>query len=729
MSAADAVIDARSGARTVWRFGLDLTRHAARLLQRQWESDRERGALWLVVALGTGIALYFSLSFEPAPAATATALAGALGFYIRQRTRAGIWRGAAFALLALVGGFAAADLRSLVVRAPVLARPLGPVAVQGEIVSRVFDADGGGKIVMDVAEVARLDTALTPRKIRLTVRSGLEVAAPGTRVSVIARLMPPPGPVAPGAFDFARKAYFEGIGAVGFAYGRPQLVMAPATRGLSQRIARLREVIAARVGAVVPDPAGGVAVALMTGLRGAIPQQADDDLRASGLTHLLSISGLHVSLVALAIFGTLRLLLVLSEFIALRVATKKWAAAATIVALGAYVEITGASIPAERAYIMTALVLFAVIVDRRALTLRNIALAGGLVLIALPESLLDVSFQMSFAATLALVAAFEHWNRRRRATPRPQAYVVLAHTGDYIGGLILTSLVAGVATAPFSAYHFQTIALYGLLSNMIAVPLTGLVVMPALLVSFILMPLGLEGPALWVARLGIDGVLATAAAVAHLPGAVVHVKAGPMTALALIAFGGLWLCLWQARWRLLSLAFIAAGLLCWVMASPPDILISRDLASIAVKGRDGRLMAVAGNPSAFDAAMWTKRLGLGDAEMHVPEGLRCDAIGCALVFGTGRRLNISRSPASLEDDCRVADILISTGRVHRRCDGPALVIDRLTVLRSGALAIWDRNGHLTLRGAGGEQGGRLWSPQRPPRRDGQYLRMSPTRRP
>lgn len=684
-------------------------------LAAQREAHRGQGMLWLVVMLGTGIGLYFALPFEPSPFAGAGFVGAAASLCFMSRRAGNYALALSGGLLALAVGFGCADLRAHAVAGPVLSRSLGPVTVEGRVIERSVDADGNGKLVLSVTRLGRLTPEETPKRVRVTVRKGLEDAAPEAFVRLTAKLMPPPGPAAPGAFDFARKAYFEGIGAVGFAYGAPRVLREAGGYALPRAIATYREALARRVGAAIPGPAGGIAVALMTGLRGAVPDATQDDLRASGLMHLLSISGLHVSLVALVLFGTVRLLLVLHEGLALRVPTKKWAAGATILGLAAYVELTGASIPAERAFIMSTLVLLAVILDRRALTLRNVALAGGVVLILLPESLLDVSFQMSFAATLALVCAFEAWNAHRRLVPRPERHMLFARTIDYASGLAVTSLVAGLATAPFSAYHFQTISLYGLISNMIAVPLTGILVMPALLAAYLLVPLGLGAPVLALAHLGLEGVVGVAHAVAGLPGAVVHVHAGPMGALVFIALGGLVLSAGRTKLRGAGLLIAGIGVVVWALARPPDVLIARDLETVAVKDESGALAVIAGKASAFDAAVWLKRAGDDAGAARTAEGLRCDALGCAITMRDRRRLYLSHSPASLGEDCWDADILISTGRVRRACAHPALIVDRLTTLRDGAIAIWSTKDGLRMKGAGGERDGRLWSPKRPVR--------------
>jgi len=345
-------------------------------------------------------------------------------------------------------------------------------------------------------------------------------------VRLRAVLQPPAEPAAPGALDFARQAYFQRLGAVGYVFGRAE-VLAPADHQLpfGLWLHRLREAMAARILEALPGESGAVAAALMTGVRGAIPEEVMATMHDSGLAHLLAISGLHMGLVVGLLFFALRAGMALVPGLALRRPIKKWVAVGAILGALGYLLLTGATVPTQPAFVMVSLVLVAVMLDRRGLSLRLVAWAAVFVLAAAPESLLSASFQMSFAAVIALITGYEVTAERGLAAlgERRLAVRVVA----YLAGVAVTSLIAGLATAPFALYHFNRIAWYGLLANLVAVPLTAFWIMPWALVAFALMPFGAEALALAPMGWGIDLLLAVARDVAALPSAVSLVPATP----------------------------------------------------------------------------------------------------------------------------------------------------------------------------------------------------------
>ena len=512
-------------------------------------AERARWPLWLPVAMAGGIAAYFALPAEPppwpAPAVAAAALAGC--FAAGGRTGLLVFL---IALLAAAAGFGAAQLRAHLVAAPVLEREIGPVTVSGRIAA-IELRDVGVRLAIARPTVGRLPAAATPGRVRVAVRSGADGLAVGDKVRFTGVLLPPPEPPLPGGFDFARTAYFAGFGAVGFAYGAPELVAARDRPSLAEAVAGARTAIARRILAALPGETGALAAALMTGERGAISEDVLVAMRRSGLAHLLAISGLHLGLLAGVVFFAVRGGLALVEPVALRHPVKKWAAVLALLAAFAYMVLTGATVPTQRAFLMTGLVLLAVLVDRTAISMRLVAVAAAAVLAVAPESLLSVSFQMSFAAVVALVATYES------AAPAMAAWFrdagPLVRVWRYPAGVALTTLVASAATAPFAAYHFNQVVAYSLPANLVAVPVTALWIMPLAVAAFALMPFGLEAPALAAMGWGIDAVIAVAHATAALPGAMHMLADPPAAALAATVLGGLWLCLWRTRWRLAGL--------------------------------------------------------------------------------------------------------------------------------------------------------------------------------
>jgi competence protein ComEC len=516
-----------------------------------------------------------------------------------------------------------------------------------------------------------------PARLRLRVAgegAGLRL---GDSVVVRAKVGPPPPPSIPDSYDFQRHAFFEGIGAVGFAYGAPRLAERAASSGPSAWLGGLRLAMTERILPRLPGAAGGIAVALVTGEQAAIPRADLTAMRDSGLAHLLSISGLHMAFVAGILFVGLRAALALVPSLALNHPIKKWTAAAALLGTLFYLLLSGSSVPAQRAFIMTGLVLAAILLDRSAVSMRLVAWAALALLLLRPEALLGASFQMSFAAVVALVAAFEatrDWRRRRLADAgmaRRAAYYAL--------DLGLTSLIAMLATAPYAAFHFNRFADYALAANLLAVPLTGVWIMPWAVAAAVLMPAGLDGLALAPMGWGIDAMLWIAHAIADLPGAVVLIPSLPLAGLALVTLGGLWLCLWRRRWRLFGVAGILAGAVTPALVDDPDLLVSGDGRLVAARGEDGDLRLSSTRAARFDADMWLRRSGQ-DERLAWPDGveelaaLACDDLGC-LYRRNGHLVALVRRQDALAEDCAVADLVVSLEPVGDGCPAP-LVIDR-----------------------------------------------------
>ncbi len=682
----------------------------AAALAGAFAAERERWALWLPALMGAGIAVYFALPLEPplwlGPAAALTALVLAWGTRGRPTLPLALIAAGAVAL-----GFAAAEVRSARVAAPVLQRPVGPVAVTGRVVAAEPEPRGA-RLTLDRVRIGRLAARDTPARIRVRVLAGADGIVPGDRVTMHAKLSPPAGPAAPGAFDFARRAWFQRLGAVGFAYGRPTIVARGDGGGFGVWLARRRAAATARVRAALAGDTGAMATALMTGERGAISERTLAAMRNSGLAHLLAISGLHMGLVAGIVFFFVRLALAAIPSLALRRPIKKWAAAAALAGAAFYLAISGATVPTQRAFVMVAIVLLAVQLDRAAISMRLVAWAAAVVLATAPELLTGPSFQMSFAAVIALIATYEAasgglgqwragggWERRAAV---------------YLAGVLLSSAVATAATAPFAAYHFNRLALYGLAANLAAVPLTALWIMPWAMAAFLLMPLGLEHLALVPMGWGVDGVIHVARTVAGWPGAVILVKAMPTSALALVAAGGLWLCLWRGRLRAGGLAGIVLGVAFAVTARPPDLLVDASGKLVGLRGADGALALNADNVATFDAAIWLRRNAQWRAApwpRDGADGLRCDGLGC-IWHARGRTVALDWRPEALAEDCATTGLVLSRAPAPwRLCRDRSRVIDRWSVWKNGAYAVWLDPDRLRIESVRGDAGDRPWVPK------------------
>jgi competence protein ComEC len=699
------------------------------VLRRCWRDDRDRAVLWIPVIFAAGIGGYFALPSEPPSwvGALAVGLLTVLAFGFRQRPSL---FAALLVALALCAGFAVAQLRTASIAAPVLQRDLGPVEVIGQV-HGIEQRSGDMRIVLQRPRIARLAASETPERLRLVVRKVEGRLLPGAWVKARARLRPPPEPAAPGAYDFARRAYFDRLGAVGFVFGSAAVIAPPeAESGSGQEGLRtawwlwwndLRQRVFLRIRAVLPGDSGAVAAAMITGQRGAIPESVLTAMRDSGLAHLLAISGLHLGLMAGTVFLLLRAGLALVPPLALRYPIKKWAAVAALQAAGFYLFLAGATVPTQRAFVMAGIVLLAVLLDRLAITMRLVAWAAVAVLLLAPESLLTASFQLSFAAVTALVAGFEALrDRRERMTPEPRRWYLRPLV--YLTGVALSSLIAVLATTPFALFHFNRLVWYGLAANLVAVPVAAIWVMPAALFSLLLMPFGLEAPALWVVDRGLAVIIAVATQVSTWPGAVQLLPAMPLAGLLSVAAGGLWLCLWQGRWRWCGLPLIVVGLLSMQLLRQPDLLISADGDLLAARAPDGALVLSSRTRSRFTAEQWLRRAGQ-EATSPWPnageggaEWLRCDPLGCIYRRGA-RTVALVTDPRALAEDCRRAEVIVATVQVPRACGrattrGPEVVISGYLLWRDGGHALWLDDELVRVKTVREQRGRRPWVRQR-----------------
>ncbi len=676
--------------------------------------EQDRWILWAPVILGIGIGLYFAVPVEPPLwLGTACILAAIVAGWLKRARGKILLLATAFGLLAL--GFSVAQWRTVLVTAPALERQIGPTGVTGRVVG-METLPKGSRIRLDKVHIAGLDPHRTPKRVRIILKGPQPALQPGDRITLRAQLVPPPPPAAPGAFDFQRRAFFDGLGGVGWALGPAEITDRRATQGLDSillGLAELRHNVTRRIHAALPGERGTVAAALMTGERRTVAPDLMEAIRDSGLAHLLAISGLHIGLVAGVLFVGVRAALALVPPLALRYPIKKWAAAAAIPGAFAYALLAGATIPTLRAFLMIGLVLLAVLVDRRGISMRLVAWAALVILLIRPESILGASFQMSFAAVIALVAVFEalrgHFGGRGKRGP-------LRIIALYLAGVAVTTLIAGTATAPFAIYHFNRFAAFGLAANMAAVPVTALWVMPWIVIAFLLMPLGLESWALVPMSWGIDVVLYVARTVASWPGAVTVLPAMSTSLLALVSLSGLWLCLWRMPWRRLGAVGIVAGFAVFPWTAPPDLLVDGKARVVAARTPDGHLAVSSLRSARFERDVWLRRAGTARMEPW-PENteeagtggwLSCDSLGC-IYKARGRTVAVVRKPGALLEDCPRVDALISLVPIRQPCPGPGVVVDRFDLWQEGTHALWiGTNGRIRVESVNNSRGRRPW---------------------
>lgn len=661
----------------------------------------QRGALmpWSPVMLGLGIGLYFALRFEPPAWLLCVFGLVAVGGFLAAWRAVPLLGPGLVALGLIAAGVALAGLRAQAVAAPVLDfRYYG--SIEGRIVGMDRSASGALRLTLDQVRLRRVRHV--PERVRISLHGppGAE-PRPGLRVMTTGHLSPPQGPVEPGGFDFRRHAWFLGIGAVGYARV-PLLVSAPSDG--AQPIFALRMRLSNAVQAALPGEVGAFAAAITTGDRSHMGEATKQALRDTNLAHLLAISGLHMGLLAGFVFGAVRLALVTVPPLALRVPVRKIAAVAALVSSAGYLALSGGNVATERAFVMVAVALVAVLLDRRAISLRAVAVAAMIVLVLRPEALLGPGFQMSFAATTALVSVFSRLRGAPQAMPR-WLWAMVA--------VMLSSAVAGFATAPVAAAHFNRIAQWGLLANLSTVPLMGLLVMPSAVVAACLAPLGLEAPALWVLGRGLAWVLTVAHEIAGWEGALRHVTAPGPLVLPLMAAGGLFTMLWRGRLALLGVLPVLAALSLWTDSGRPTLLIADTGSLVGLMSAEGRALSRP-HGAGFVAQVWLENDGDGadqaDAAARwprtddLPSGLTSVTLpnNATLWHVSGKRARAAFA------GCGSSDVAVFN--TEGDLPEPCLAVSPDTLRHTGALALEFSDGTLSVQSVSDHSGKRHWTP-------------------
>lgn len=662
--------------------------------------DRQHGRLflWLPVMFGIGIALFFGQNLEPSLAQLRLfALCFVAGLAALRKTPP-LAAPLVIAMLAILAGFLTAALRTHMVAVPTLSfRYYGPV--EGRVIHIDRSASEAVRLTLDRVHLRDTAPDRTPARVRISLHGEQRFVTPepGQYLALTAHLSPPPGPTEPGGFDFQRMAWFDRLGAVGYTRV-PVLRLAETDRSPALWLHHLRQTLSLGLQARLRGQVGAFAAAILTGDRAGISTETSEALRGANLSHLLAISGLHMGLMTGAVFYALRLMLALIPGAALRWPIKKLAAAGALAAGLFYFALSGWAVSTERAFIMVAVMLAAILIDRQAISLRAVALAALILLALRPEVLPEPGFQMSFAATTALVAVFTTLRRLRVMAHWPAPLRTLAT-------IVISSAVAGIATAPVAAAHFNRIADYGLIANVAAVPLMGALIIPAALVALILTPIGLEGLALWVMGRGISWVLTVAQTVSAWGGAVSHVPAPPPATLPLIALGGLTVILWRGRGQFVGLAPVIAGFFLWTLAERPALLISDDGALVGRLTPEGRALSKP-HGSGFAASSWLENDGdFADQAMAAKRDMP------ALDLGGLRILQISGRgwQDATREACAHADLVVVNQPWKDDPPGDCRLIDQRFLRQSGALALFVTRDGVDLRTAYGVSGLRLWN--------------------
>ncbi len=666
--------------------------------------------LWAPVFLAIGIGIYFSLPVEPSAAWTLCGVLAVCLLLVTLKSRV-------FLVFLLVGaGFGAAQLRTAFVYTPILQKDIGPTEITAQIEEIEYLAGGKGiRFLLSGLAGEKFIAGQIPRKARVTYRGGEDdIYRVGDHIRALVKLSAPSTPVIPGGFDFQRYLYFKGIGAVGFIYRAPEVI----AQGQGSVIEGLRQKISRNINQVMEPRYAGVATALLTGYRGGITEGDQEAFRAAGLAHLLAISGLHVGLFSGFVFFMVRLALAVIPTFALKYPIKKYAAVAAFVAAFFYMLLAGATVPTQRAVLMSGVFFLAIILDRSPISMRLVAFAAFIILLLFPESLMSASFQLSFAAVAGLVFFYEKtrgfWMRVYRSPG------IMRRVGLYFFGVCVTSIVATLATAPFALYHFHRMAVYGLLANLIAVPVTSLMIMPMAFLALLLMPFGGEFVPLYLMEWGIHAVLDIAHYVESLPHSVWYIPAVPTLTMLLFVGAALFIMIAQGRWKWIAACFLLALPVSFIGFKRPDILITQDFATMFYQDEQGALHISSRRKNRFalenwetyfgheegSSRYWPKEAARDDGAMH------CDEDACRLEL-KGQKISFMGNAEDISAECAWGDAVIVADPVRKAwelCDLDRVVLlDKFDGLDDGAHALYVSDAGVRVETSEGLRGMRPWN--------------------
>ncbi len=681
-----------------------------------WEGEGDRLFLFAPILIGLGVGLYFSLQFEPDLNSLLIILPLAvLCIGIRLTS----YRALNFLfvpVLLILAGFGASQFRQSLVAAPILTEKAFGV-YEGQIIDL---SKAQTETRMTLANV--MVEGQQYNKIRLNVRTGSEHLSPHMLIRVKAVLLPPPSPTHPGAYDFQRDLYFKSIGAVGYAVTKPEIIDVVENEGMTSFISnqsiQLRHKISKNILENAPEKSQGFLLAIMIGEKRYLSKDVEEDMRKSGLAHMLAISGLHMVMIGGLVFFAVRFVLSRSELLALNYPIKIWAAVAAIICVTGYLFVSGTAVSAIRAYIMILLVLSAVCFNRTAISLRNVAFAAVIILLLWPESLLGASFQMSFAAVAALVFFYEKFGTKFVIASSKSHFMLKPFI--YVWGVALTSLIATFATSLFAIYHFGQFSLAGIFVNPMAVPIMGFFVMPLVVLSFLLMPIGAAEYSFKLAALGIEAIEYLAAWGADYSYSSIPISAISPAALIFTVLAFLSLICFKRILKASAVLCLLTAMFIQANYHLPEIMISESGNLILFQQSTENSFINERRRERFIRSRWQEHYGVAEFSLF-PDNkntsksislseIRCDPVGC--VWDKGRvKIAYSFNPYSHKDDCQRSHIFIAKDPIKIDCNEPALTIDRFDLWRGGAHAIYLSEGTpMKVESVNGIRGHRPWVP-------------------
>lgn len=511
---------------------------------KKWNfQEQDQLFLWIPVSFATGVAIYFSLLHEPNPHLVFLGLFFSCFLTVLVQ-KTSLFYPFLYVVFLFLGGVSAL-WRTHSLEVNMLEKPWdGFVKATIESVEPM-----PGQTRMWLKDATSKTHKFQRIRVNFKHKKNVDIPTlqkkfhPGVRISFFTKLMPPPPVETPGLYDFRFFSYFQRLEAVGFA-GLSKVEIK--TEYPAPFFNKLRHFIGQEIRRVLPDQSGEIAAALIIGDRSGITTEIRDSFIRSGIAHILAISGLHLSLVAGLLFFIFRRMFTLSTYLALHFPLKKIAAVCVIFGIYFYLRLSGEAVPVMRAFIMTSLVLMGVLLDRNPVSLRSVGIAAVVILSIQPEALLGASFQLSFAAVIALVGFYEVFLKSSALQRHTLKY---GKVYTYVLGTLVTSLIASLATMPYVMYIFNRISWHSIEANLLVIPLMAFWIMPWALAAVVLMPFGVSEWSFKCMAFGIKIMEKIAFWIASLPGSEVWVAQKDAWFLGVFTFGGLWFVIWRQKWR------------------------------------------------------------------------------------------------------------------------------------------------------------------------------------
>ena len=442
--------------------------------------------------------------------------------------------------------------------------PLGYVTIYGEVKEEINKKNYKDELIKEIIVKTRKINK-EKRNILLKIR----LKDPNVKVyksDIILKSVVFPIKNNPMGFNIERYYYFKHIGGLGY---KGKIIYNKEVNTKEKSINSIRQKIAERIIKVREEtPSTGIISILITGKKDMADKKAIEYMNYSGLAHLLSISGLHMMTLIGIMFFISKWILLRFEYIAINYNVFKISSIISLLINFLYLLLSGASVSAVRAYLMSVILLISIIIGKFNTSLRSVMFVMFIILFIKPHLIFSAGFQMSFMAVIALISCSELlYNDILSKLSKTKRFLIIG---------FLTSFIAECATTPFSIYNFNNYSFYNIFVNSILTPLVSFVVLPFSLLSMLLYPFNLEKILIFPISYIMDFILYVSKYIVELPYSVFFIQSPNVYSMLFMILGLLWLCLWKEKWRYYGILFYIIGLIIFLFQKTPDVFITKN---------------------------------------------------------------------------------------------------------------------------------------------------------